>query len=298
MVLELGDIELYPCPLIDNLVRIGNISRDNPNHFWHALFSAFRPYREKTYKEQMMYLYEQRKRIAGDILIQDWLDYGHGFQSNRMIFDEFRTLFIKYDLKKYGKIGEIVTKIVADREGFIGKIRVKEFDTKVMGRILDQMTKTFDERLNDTEKIENRKLPMEKREKCIVAFRNLCENLWKIATEKAFQMFMDDMNNMELSIPFYLVPFMLGYLDFHVFFINSCGKDVLSINDHYENILSRPQEKCIIVLFDSTTQTYEPMGVVDPNDEDEQSRSVLLTRVFSVDDDVSQICYKRVGKCH
>lgn len=298
MVLELGKLEIYPCQFLENLVRIGNISRDNPNHFWNALFSAFRPYRDLTYKEKMTYIKTERNRIASSIKMEDWLRYGDGFQSNHMIFDHFRNEFVNCCENEDGKPTAIIMRILQNKERFIDKIEVKDYNVEMKKWLLDEMSKRFNSRLDDTETHEKKKIPRDKRDKCTLLFRSYIDKLWKESTEKLFADFIEDVRDTESTIPFYFIPLILGYLNFHVFFVDAKGQDVLSINKHYLKKIMETKETCILVLCDSKTQIFEALGVIDPNEDDEDHKTVCLTRVFEMDDPIAQICYKRVVESH
>jgi len=297
MVLELGKMEIYPCQLLDNLVRIGNISRDNPNHFWNALFFAFKSYRDMTYKERMSYIKDQRKKIASSIDLKEWLVYGNGFQSNHQIFEEFRKQFTEADPSS-SKAIELILRIVKDRQVFLEKLNMSDYHVDMKDVVRKEMTKSFERRLNDTEKDEGKTIPSEKREKCVALFQTYVTKLWTRATDTVFQRFVEDLQDSEWTLPFYLVPLVLSYVDFHVFFVDVRGQDVLSINDHYEKVLQTPKEQCILVLYDIKTQGYESLSVMDPNEDDEDQKTVCLTRVFELDDPIAQICYKRIVESH
>lgn len=303
MVLDVGKLERYPCQILENLVRIGNMNRDNPNHFWNALFMAFRPFRDLTYKQKMVYIQEQREKIAKAIQKKDWMAYGGGFQSNHLILEEFKELFVQEpssgkEATKNERAVEIVMRIIPDKVAFVDKLQVEDYDTNMVITIVKDMKAQYSKILNDVEKKEGKQISEEKKKKCASLFEEHLTNLWTTSSDVVFHHFVDSIADPETSIPFYIVPLLLSYLDFHVFFIDARGQDVLSINDFYEEHLKTPKDECILVLYDTKRQTYESMGVIDPNDDDEDKKTVCLTRVFEMDDPIAQICYKRIVECH
>lgn len=298
MVLEFGKLEMYPSPLIENLVREGNIGRDNPNHFWNALFSAFREYRDKTFKEKMSYIKTERKRIASNIQIKDWVHYGNGFQANHLIYEEFRRAFIEFEKDSPNPLTAILMKIIQDKEHFMDKLNVSDYQLDMRDLIVSKMTNNFMQRLDATEHKEGKRIPKEKRDKCLNLFKQHIESLWTRCAQKTFEKFIHDLEDTETSISFYLIPFILGYLDFHVFFVDARTQHVLCINEHYENVLKIPKEECLLILYDSKTQLFETLGVIDPNDDDDEHKTVCLSRIFETDDPIAQICYKSVVETH
>ena len=66
MVLELGKLQKYSCKFYDGkLVRQGNIHAENPNHFWNALFYAFKEYRNlPSLNEQIEYIQKRKTEMA------------------------------------------------------------------------------------------------------------------------------------------------------------------------------------------------------------------------------------------
>lgn len=304
MVIDAGKLERYPCQFLDNLVRIGNIHRDNPNHFWNALFMAFRPYRDLSYKDRAHYIQEERKRIAHSIKKEDWLRYGAGFQSDHLILEEFKKLFLDQEghSNKLAPALSIVMRIVSDRSAMVTDLAVENCHDISPGTtkesVMEELRGRYLQVIDTIERKDGKKLSFEKKEKCLLYFQEYLDSLWQQASDKVFADFVATLKDPEECVSFYVVPLILSALDFNVFFVDTKGQDILSINDFYEENLRIEREECVLVLYDSKRQSYESMGVIDPNEEDVDQKTVCLTRVFDMDDPVAQICYKRVVESH
>lgn len=296
MVLEYGKLERYPCPLLPNLVREGNLGRDNPNHFWNALFSPFRDYRDRTFKEKMAFIRTERERIGNAIGMDEWLVYADGIHTNQAILQLFRSSFMTFESNDV--LMSMVMQLVGGRETFMNEmeqgIPLNRTHVECRTWVCHRMTKLLLQRLEEMEKKEGRHMPMDKKDKCVARFGKTMSDLWDTCVRAVYTKFVEDLKDSETSIASFFLPLILGHIDYHVFFVDARGKHVLRMNDHYERILrDRPKDECVLLLYDTKTHLFECLGVMmEMSDDDE---SVCVCRVFDTDEDpIAEICYKNV----
>ena len=94
VLLELGKLQKYSCLFCKNLVRQGNVHSENPNHFFFAVFSAFKDFRNLSKNEQLEYIQQKRNIITTQISHEQWLNYMDGFYSQHKILQEFIRQFL------------------------------------------------------------------------------------------------------------------------------------------------------------------------------------------------------------
>jgi len=283
MVLSLGRLEKFPSSLIENLVRIGNVSCENPNNFWNAIFFGFKSYRELTFQERMSFIQDERGRIADLMSQKEWLMYSDGFHANRHILYVFKENFVN-DNKK-----NIVLKVIPNRTVFLENLNEIEDSSKYF----QELERRYEETLVNLEKLEHKQIPIEKKKQCILLFQKYIQDLWKHSSKLAFEEFTDSIRDVNVSIPFYMIPLILKHLSFFVFIMDQDGSTILSLNSYYENIMKESTEKeCVLIV--GNENGFESLGVMEQNTND--SNTVLITRLFPKNHPITQICYKRIIK--
>lgn len=315
MVLEFDRLEKYPCPLIENLVRVGNVHPENPHHFWNALFYAFKAYRSMSTPERWKYIEHQRETIADRMNRKEWLAYTDGFHAQRIILRHFKTRFLDNRLEHdLAKDVQIVLRIIPDRDAFLELVLHELGSSPTMPQeFLQAMSRTYSLALKDVEVRESKSIPMEKRVRCEQVFIKFVHEVWHASTEEAFQEFVEDVRNPQAVLPFFMVPFLLKYLDFHVFFLDHRTHDILSLNESYETDLrQRSLKHAVLVLYDG--KTFESLGVARIVDDEstaveesmdhekvetdtvvsKSKRCVRILRLLPMTNDIAQICYKRL----
>lgn len=305
MVLEFDRLEKYPSDLLHDLVRVGNLHPENPNHFWNALFYAFKSYRSLTTTERLEYIQHQRETIADRIDRNEWLLYTDGFHAHRHILSRFKIRFLHERAEQnVPKDVAIVLRTIPNRAAFLEQVLRSAGDSGGgPTAILQGMTKSYALGLVELERKEGKSIPLDKRARCEQVFAKYIHDLWRHATDDAFHEFTDSIRDADTSIAFYMVPFILKYLDFHVFFMDDRTHDLISPNEYYEiQLRQRTLDTCVLLLYDG--KSYESLGSVRASEgEDEgvadtdtviSKRTVRIQRLFAMSSEVAQICYKRL----
>ena len=318
MVLEFDRLEKYPCSLVENLVRVGNLHPENPNHFWNALFYGFKSYRSLTVSERLQYIQHQRDVVADRMVMQEWMSYAEGFHAHRQILAQFRESFLSSPVEQGQRQGQwgsgdggataIVLRPIPDRHAFLENV-LHEVGTPTSTFptvFLQTMNKLYDTVLTDLEVREGKTIPVEKRTRCQDVLTKYTHELWHVSTESAFHAFTETLRDPHVMIPFYMIPYVISYLDFHVFIMDHARQDLLSLNEYYEaHLQKRALDHCVLLLYDG--KTFESLGVIRPTEslpQEETSetdtvisrtkRTVRILRLFPMSSDIAQICYKRV----
>lgn len=305
MVLELGRLEKFICKRFNNLVRIGNISSENPNHFWNALFYAFKEYRDMSFEEKMNYIKEQRIKLSEKIIKKDWISYSDGFHSNHNILYEFGRIIVVDE----NSVDNVALKIFQNRNEIIDHIisEISDFDN-IKTIVNNDLEKHYDILLSNIEKKENKIISSTKKQKCKEIFQKYINNVWQQATDNAFIQFKHDIKDTQHSIEFFMLPFILSNLNLKTFFIDNRLQDIVSLNEYYESFMKSGYEQTghtasnntdiisedqtyIVLLFHPDTNTYESLGQMFRNKEDNQ---VIISRLFNFDDEIIQICFTRL----
>lgn len=289
MALEYGKLEKFSCKFIKNLVRIGNVHPENPNHFWNAIFYGFKSYRDLSQPEKYNYIESQRDYLSSKITKQEWLHYSDGFHSHRQITSRFRDLFLKSNDKIYSPSISIILKLITNKEIFLEKC-MEEYEDHESTLLIDIMSQEFIHILPRIEHQERKTLSKDKKTKCEQLFKNFMTDLWNQATDDSFNDFIQCVKDINISIPFFMIPLVLTHLDFHVFFFDYKSGDILSLNDYYETMIEKnPKVSCVFILYDG--QSYESLGVID---DEENGNMVKIHRLFKTEDPIPQLCYKRI----
>jgi hypothetical protein len=286
MVLELGKLQKYSCLFSDDkLVRQGNLHVENPNHFWNALFYAFKEYRNlSSLNEQIEYIQRRRTELAKQIVKKDWSIYN---ESHSQILPEFTRRFVNDT-----KMNPIIMKLLSNKETIMDDIlcELSEYDN-LYETISKALQDTFFEELGKIEKTEKKKISQEKKDKCLDIFKRYIQDIWKQAEDVVFTNFINDLQDIHKGIDVYNIPFFLSILNIKVFFIDYKTRDLLLWNEYYESFMKTDNE-CdnFVLILSHDNILFESLGVIYPDDD----KNVQVCRLFTKEDEIIQACYNRL----
>lgn len=297
MVLEIGRLEKFICKRFNNLVRIGNMNSENPNHFWNALFYAFKEFRDMSSEDKINYIKEERNKLSDKIKKNEWISYSDGFHSNHNILYEFGRIIISEEntdnvaLRIFQNRNEVIDNIIAD---------ISDFDN-IKTIVNNDLNTHYDNILMDIEKRENKIISTTKKQKCKDIFQTYIQNVWQRSIDNSFIQFKKDIKDPQYYIEFFMLPFILYNLNLKVFFIDNRLQDVVSLNEYYDHLMKSTSlehsedETFILLLFHPDTNTYESLGQMY---RDKEENKVIISRLFNFDDDIIQTCFTRLTTDH
>lgn len=286
MVLELGKLQKYSCLFSDEkMVRQGNLHTENPNHFWNALFFAFKDYRNlASLNEQIEYIQTRRTDLAKKITKKEWSIY---MESHSQILPEFTRRFV--DDKK---MNPILLKLLPNKEVLMDDIlsQLSEYDN-LLETITKELVQSFLQELSNVEKTEKKKISQEKKDKCVEMFKKYIQDIWKQSEDVVFHNFVNDVQDIHKSIDVYSIPLFLSILNLKVFFIDYKTRDLLLWNEFYESFMKTDND-CdnYILLLSHDNILFESLGVIYPDDD----KNVQVCRLFTKEDEIIQQCYDRL----
>lgn len=286
MVLELNKLQKYSSLFFDNLVRQGNLHPENPNHFWNALFMAFRDYRNlSSPSDQIEYIHKQRIEMSNKMIKKDWLKYMEG---HIQILPEFTRRFVKDE-----KMNPILQKLLPNKEVLMDDIlsQLSEYDN-LYETICKELEQSFLQELSMIEKREKKKISQEKKDKCLGIFKQYIQDIWSQSEESVFHLFVNETKDIQKNIDIYAIPYYLSLLNVKVFFIDYKTRDLLLWNEYYESHIKN-EDDCdnYILLVSHDNRIFESLGVIYPDDD----KNVQVCRLFTKEDEIIQVCYNRLS---
>jgi hypothetical protein len=284
-MLSYSKLEQFPLSWYDDLIRIGNISSDNANHYFHALFFGYKSFRDMEFEHRIEYIKKERARIADEITLEEWQKYGT--YTNGAILKLYPKIFSTFINEPHNKIFQ---KIVPN----LNDVCIEIFDSIVSDDdnakqfIFSEFLQQFTLHLDDIEKHEQKIIEKTKKLKCIELFQKFITHVWNQSEKNAFHDFIESIRNENTQIEIYSIPLLLAHINAHVFFIDAELKDVISFNEYYEELLSRDLEQNIVLYFHSPFH-FESIGVMNILEDN----NVMITRLLYNDHPFIQKCRER-----
>lgn len=271
-MLNYGKLEKFPLEWYTNLIRIGNINTENPNHFFHAVFFSIKSFRDLSFQERLEYIKIKRKEISEQITISEWKKYDIDTQ---LIINSFQKHFEKCIKDPQNKIFE---KIVPDIDDIFNEININEDDNNSKQMYISQLSNLFLNKLYMIEKKEHKLIDKEKKLKCVQLFNSFVEYVWNDTEEAIFNQLIELIEDENKTIDMYLLPLIISYLPYSIYFIDYEMKDVISFNDFYENMIStsNKNDQNIILLYQNPSH-FECLGVMDLM----ENETVMISRILS-----------------
>jgi len=270
-MLNYGKLEKFPLEWYTNLIRIGNINTDNPNHFFHAVFYSLKSFRDLSFEDRLEYIKNKRNEIAEQISISEWKKYDIDTQ---LIINAFQKYFQKSIKNPQNKIFE---KIVPDIDKIFDEININNDDDDNKQLYLSQLSSFFLNKLYMIEKKEHKSIDKDKKLKCIQLFNSFLEHVWNETEESIFNDFILLIKDENKMIDIYLLPLIISYLPYNIYFIDYEMKDVISFNDFYENLISINNKNENIILLYQSPSHFECLGIMDVM----ENETVMISRILS-----------------
>jgi hypothetical protein len=287
MNLEYGKLEKYPIEWCPNFIRIGNIDEKNPNHFFHAINYGFKSFRELSYDDKIKYIEKQRHDIANKITKDKWSSFG--FYNTLQLFQSNVFKYRHNDLEKY----EIILKIIPSMDEMIlqvfKNISIQEIELKQI--VFQEFKQLFSIYLDDIETKENKNLSHDKKNKCKSLFQDYLDIIWTYSENLAFSNFMQELKNPKSCIDFYLLPLIISYLPFNIFFIDNDTKDIISLNEFYDHFLKTQKNDINVFILYKYPSYFESLGIMEIM----ENGNAMISRLFTSDSDIIQKCLQKIS---